>query len=291
MELTSVQKEILNSLLNHYRGERGAVKGEKVAESIGRNPGTIRNQMQSLKALELIEGVPGPKGGYKPTSKAYKVLDYEDFDEGEPVEISRDSETIDNATAVEIDLTTLPQPDVCKASIKILGNVKTFDEGEVIEIGPTPVNEMYMKGVVSGRDEIGNKLIVQIKEIHSIPKKPVREVISRTLITLSKDDTIREAAKTFLKNDIDGGPVEENGEIIGIVTKTDLVKSVANSKLEKKVFEVMTKQPISIFIDSKLLEAMKKIKGNDISRLVVMDDEAVGVVTRTDLINSLYTSF
>nr|WP_238532915.1 hypothetical protein [Halalkalicoccus jeotgali] len=24
----------------------------------------MRNQMQSLKALQLVEGVPGPKGGY-----------------------------------------------------------------------------------------------------------------------------------------------------------------------------------------------------------------------------------
>ena len=30
---------------------------------MSRNPGTIRNQMQSLRSLGLVKGVPGPRGG------------------------------------------------------------------------------------------------------------------------------------------------------------------------------------------------------------------------------------
>jgi predicted transcriptional regulator len=65
MDLTQVQRDILTALINIHRGEGRAVKGEEIAELIDRNPGTIRNQMQSLRALNLVEGVPGPKGGYK----------------------------------------------------------------------------------------------------------------------------------------------------------------------------------------------------------------------------------
>lgn len=68
--LTSVQKEILQSLINLYRTSDGkSVKGEEIAELMNRNPGTIRNQMQSLRSLGLVKGVPGPRGGYKPTIK------------------------------------------------------------------------------------------------------------------------------------------------------------------------------------------------------------------------------
>ena len=67
MELTPIQKEILTALVNLYRKHKRAVKGEMIADVINRNPGTVRNQMQSLKALGLVEGVPGPKGGYKAT--------------------------------------------------------------------------------------------------------------------------------------------------------------------------------------------------------------------------------
>ena len=63
IELTSSQKTILTALINLHRESEDAVKGEDIAAEVDRNPGTIRNQMQSLKALQLVEGVPGPKGG------------------------------------------------------------------------------------------------------------------------------------------------------------------------------------------------------------------------------------
>lgn len=56
--LTSVQKEILQSLINLYQSSNGkSIKGEDIAEVMGRNPGTIRNQMQSLRSLGLVKGV------------------------------------------------------------------------------------------------------------------------------------------------------------------------------------------------------------------------------------------
>ncbi|MDD1748495.1 MAG: hypothetical protein LUO89_01335, partial [Methanothrix sp.] len=54
MDLTPVQRDILTALINIHRVEGRAVKGEEIAELIDRNPGTIRNQMQSLKALNLV---------------------------------------------------------------------------------------------------------------------------------------------------------------------------------------------------------------------------------------------
>ena len=40
-----------------------SIKGEEIADIMNRNPGTIRNQMQSLRSLGLVKGVPGPRGG------------------------------------------------------------------------------------------------------------------------------------------------------------------------------------------------------------------------------------
>src|SRR6056297_1181826 len=80
IELTSSQKTVLRALVDRYTQEETAVKGEAIAEEVDRNPGTIRNQMQSLKALQLVEGVPGPKGGYKPTVDAYEALEIQQLD-------------------------------------------------------------------------------------------------------------------------------------------------------------------------------------------------------------------
>ena len=78
MELTLIQKEILTALINLFREHKHAIKGEMIADVINRNPGTVRNQMQSLKALGLVEGVPGPKGGYKATRLPYPKGDLGD---------------------------------------------------------------------------------------------------------------------------------------------------------------------------------------------------------------------
>ena len=83
MELTVVQREILQELINLYREKNRPIKGTEIALRLNRNPGTIRNQMQALRALDLVDGVPGPKGGYVPTSKAYRALGL--GDEGEKV--------------------------------------------------------------------------------------------------------------------------------------------------------------------------------------------------------------
>ncbi len=57
MELTPIQKDIIIALINLQRQKDRAIKGEEIAEVIQRNPpGTVRNQMQLLKALALVEG-------------------------------------------------------------------------------------------------------------------------------------------------------------------------------------------------------------------------------------------
>jgi predicted transcriptional regulator len=48
------QKTILTALTNLYRETDDPIKGEDLAEEIGRNPGTVRNQMQGLTSLQLV---------------------------------------------------------------------------------------------------------------------------------------------------------------------------------------------------------------------------------------------
>lgn len=78
----------MQSLINLYRKAEGkSIKGEEIAEMMNRNPGTIRNQMQSLRSLGLVKGVPGPRGGYKPTIEAYHTLNITDFSKASQVPI------------------------------------------------------------------------------------------------------------------------------------------------------------------------------------------------------------
>ena len=118
--LTSVQKEILQSLINLYRKSKGkSIKGEEIAEIMNRNPGTIRNQMQSLRSLGLVKGVPGPRGGYKPTIEAYHTLNISAIDKEALVPIFKSGEEIKDLNVARIEFTSIPHPGECEAAIKL----------------------------------------------------------------------------------------------------------------------------------------------------------------------------
>ncbi len=184
MDLSLIQKDILITLISLYHQHSHPIKGEEIADVIKRNPGTVRNQMQALKAIGLVDGIPGPKGGYNPTSLAYKELNL-GISEGEyDVSISRDGEVVKGVKVVEIAFTTLCHPDICQASVRIIGSVRAFEIGDNITIGPTPVNKLLIRGEVYGKDEISQTLLISTYEMISLPKKQIRYYMSAPLITL-----------------------------------------------------------------------------------------------------------
>ena len=175
--LTSVQKEILQTLINLYQSANGgSIKGEDIAEIMSRNPGTIRNQMQSLRSLGLVKGVPGPRGGYKPTVEAYHSLNISVTDKDFNVPIYKDGEKLKDISVAKIEFTSIPQPGECEAAIKVLGNIKDSSLGDTIRIGPTPVNNLGVMGKIVGRDDMDNILLVDTTTIRSIPKNTVGDI-------------------------------------------------------------------------------------------------------------------
>ncbi len=288
VELTVIQREILSALINLFREKGRAVKGEEISERIDRNPGTVRNQMQSLKALGLVEGVPGPKGGYKATGTAYQALNLTPIDKEADVAVYRNGERIQNANVAEIDLDTVRHPDMCRASVKILGDARMFNVGDNIQVGPTPVNKLVIRGEVVGRDDINGIILCSINEMISIPKKPVRDYINHRLITVPSSATVRDALMILSKNDIHGAPVENGGDIVGIVTYTDIGRALSKDRANDKVTSVMSANIISIDQERPMYEAVSVMNQNKIGRLLVTEDgKPKGMITRMDVISRL----
>ncbi|WP_255149659.1 Rrf2 family transcriptional regulator [Halorarius halobius] len=167
IELTPSQKKILEALINLYRDTESAVKGEDIAEEVDRNPGTIRNQMQSLKALQLVEGVPGPKGGYKPTGNAYDALEIQEMDQAADVPFRHNDELVEGANVQEIDLTSVHHPELCRAEIRLQGSIGDFHEGDSISVGPTPLSKLLIEGTLEGKDDTNNSLILTIDNMEA----------------------------------------------------------------------------------------------------------------------------
>ncbi|WP_407391789.1 CBS domain-containing protein [Methanobrevibacter sp.] len=288
--LTSVQKEILQSLINLYQSSDGkSIKGEDIAEVMGRNPGTIRNQMQSLRSLGLVKGVPGPRGGYKPTIEAYHSLNISVSDEDSKVPIYKNGKRIEDISVAKIEFTSVPQPSECEAAIKVLGSIKDLNLGDTVSIGPTPVNNLGIMGTIVGRDDMDNILLVDTKTIRSIPKQTVGDIASRDVISFTVDCSVKDASKKLADNDIDGAPVIKNGKVVGVFTLTDLVHAIAEDKEDLTVGELMSTNVVIVNEDLKIANAIEVMLKKSISRLIVADNNQVllGIVTRTDLINTI----
>ncbi len=288
--LTSVQKEILQSLINLYRNSKGkSIKGEEIAEIMNRNPGTIRNQMQSLRSLGLVKGVPGPRGGYKPTIEAYHALNISAIDKEALVPIFKNGDKIKDLNVAKIEFTSIPHPGECEAAIKVIGNIKHLDLGDKIRVGPTPVNKLVINGTVVGRDDMDNLLLIDTTSIRSIPHKTVSEVASHDLITLKPYIPIKEAAKILSSKEIEGAPVIENKEVVGILTLNDITKAIAQHNEDQKVEDIMSKNIFTVEEELMISDAIEIMYKNRIGRLIVVNDNQipVGIITRTDLLDKI----
>ncbi|MEG3056383.1 MAG: CBS domain-containing protein [Methanoculleus sp.] len=286
MDLSPIQKDILITLITLYHQVSHSIKGEEIAGVLKRNPGTVRNQMQALKALGLVDGVPGPKGGYSPTARAYKELNLVDLEHQTEVQILRDGEKVKGIRASEISFTTLCHPDLCHAMVKIIGSVKLFKVGDMVSIGPTPVNKLLVRGEVFGMDESQQALLISVSEMISLPKQTIRHYMSAPLLTLTPDATFRDAVHLFNTHHIHGAPVVQDNRLLGIVTLSDVARGLDEGlTLDDSVSRVMTTDVVEAPPSIRLYGFVGRFKEREIGRLVVVEDgKPIGIVTQTDII-------
>jgi hypothetical protein len=285
MDLTPVQRDILTALINIHRVEGRAVKGEEIAELIDRNPGTIRNQMQSLKALNLVEGVPGPKGGYKATGAAYEALNIEATGDVVTVPVLRNGVLMEGTTASEIVFNKVMHTQLCDGVVRIIGNIREFNVGDSIEVGPTPVNKLYIRGTVTGRDDTMSRLIFHIDEMISVPKVAVK-AIARRAVHVPANASLQEAARIMLHNGVSEALVDDSSP--GLISLVDLARAVAEGRNGQEAREIMNRGFLTIDSDEPIYEAIKMLGRTGTGQLVVTEQgTAWGIVTPTDLVKSL----
>ena len=167
-------------------------------------------------------------------------------------------------TVARIEFTSIPHPRECEAAIKAIGNIKSIDLGDRVRVGPTPVNKLVVNGVVVGRDDMDNILLLDTTGIRSIPKNKVIEVASRDLITLGPDLPIKEAANVLTKEEIEGAPVLDGEEVVGILTLSDITKAIAQNKENLKVKNIMSDKIITVESDMMIADAVEVMNQNNI---------------------------
>ena len=284
MELTPIQRDILTALINIYRRDNRAVKGEEIAEIIDRNPGTIRNQMQSLKALNLVEGVPGPKGGYKATGSAYQALNL-DIAGDAVTPIMKNGILVDGATASEIIFDKVMKSNECDGTVRMIGDIRGFNIGDEIRIGPTPVNKLYIRGIIAARDDTMSRLMFHVKEIISVPRITVKQV-ARPAVHINSNASLQEAARILIRNGVREAIVDESSP--GLISMTDIARAIADGRTDIKVSNIAAHSFLTIDSKELIFEAVKVLGRNNLSQLVVTESGIPwGIITPSDLVRIL----
>ena len=120
----------------------------------------------------------------------------------------------------------------------------------------------------------------------------VRDLMSQKLITLNAGISLSDAARIFFEKNIDGAPVvDDEGVLIGLLTKTHLIQAIARQEdiVAQKVCDVMTSDVFTLK-DSMLIQELQQ--NNLIFKygrfpVVNAQHKPIGFVTRTDLVRYL----
>ena len=106
--------------------------------------------------------------------------------------------------------------------------------------------------------------------------------LMRQAFVIDKDISLSDAAEIMSDKEVGSLIYIQNGDISGIVTERDLLR---NFDSKKKVSQVMTKEVITIDLDTRAEEALDLMRDNKIKRLPVVDSSGklIWIVTLTDL--------
>jgi CBS domain-containing protein len=141
----------------------------------------------------------------------------------------------------------------------------------------------------------------------------VRDIMTRSVISVKANDSILKAAQLMLQNRISGLPVvDAYGTLVGVVTEGDFLRRgeigtsrqrpkwleflvgpgrLANEYVHqsgRKVAEVMTANPLTVAEDDTLETVVQLMERRHIKRLPVMSNgRMVGIISRANLMHAL----
>ncbi len=122
----------------------------------------------------------------------------------------------------------------------------------------------------------------------------VKQVMTRDLVTVPPNASIREAARAMHTRKVGSVlVVDESGKLIGIFTERDLVKVVAEGKsLEEPVSEAMSKDLIVAKEGDSITAIAHKMLERWIRHIPVVDDEGkpIGIVSIRDVLRHVVAS-
>lgn len=149
------------------------------------------------------------------------------------------------------------------------------------------------------------KLIWNKKSETMRNNETISTIMTRNLITVKPESSLKDAEKVMKRNHIRHIPVAKGDNLLGIVSLTDLQRlSFVDSFGDDEEFidtaiykmltidQIMIKKPITIEATQPITEAAKVLAEKEFHALPVLDNgKLVGIITTTDLIRYMIQYF
>ncbi len=116
-------------------------------------------------------------------------------------------------------------------------------------------------------------------------RHPVGDIMTVEPVVIGPTDMLGRARDLMLTLGIHALPVSTNGEVVGLVTSTDLVDDWPD---DEAVATVMTTVPYTIDAESEVAEAAAYMVEQRVHHLLVLrGKETVGILSSLDLLSAL----
>jgi CBS domain-containing membrane protein len=154
------------------------------------------------------------------------------------------------------------------------------------------------------------ELALRHAQIRLASQVPVKDVMTRTVVTVKQDADLHEAARILSENRISGMPVvSDNNQVIGVISEADILtmagmkkdhtfkdivrtilgEHVPGRKGGNRVKDVMSFPPITSKADDHITDVAKVLDEKRFKRMPVVDDDGklIGIISRADIVRAI----
>jgi CBS domain-containing protein/nucleotide-binding universal stress UspA family protein len=132
--------------------------------------------------------------------------------------------------------------------------------------------------------------------------KTAKDIMTSPVVTIEEDEHVTKAAELMTRNNFKRIPVlNKQGELVGIISRLDLLALIASSGLSSGLFpaltgesartagDIMFRDVPTVSPDSPLNEVINKILSTPLRRVVVTDEEQriLGIIVDRDLVKAI----
>ena len=119
----------------------------------------------------------------------------------------------------------------------------------------------------------------------TIDKISIRRVMTPNPVTITPFREVREAVELMIKNDISSIPVTDGDEVVGIITKSELMDFYRQKYTGKwKISDLMTSEVVTVNENHSIGHVISIMDDQKIGKVIVMrDNEPVGIITSANI--------